>query len=439
MAVGDETRDEAFARLVRWARAAAGVLVLPMALRDVPPPPGAPSLLVAACTFSGMMLVLNAWSLWRSRLGDDSIRRRVTESALELVAALVTATALHHLAVFELTPGYLMVASMLAGLRLGARRGLALVVPAAVVLTTLRVSGVPTWVVPADVDAADLGVLVPPVVALLVLTTVTGMAVDAMRAAEARAAAARDEAELTNERLQRTNEALQRFARTIAHDLRAPLASAAGSAELVRDRGNQLTPTQLRSVTDTLASSARRASELVTDMLEVARGAERRQLVVSDLRVWLLTLLGPVLAECGGTLEVETDRASFAVAADPVRALLLNLVTNAVKHRDPAGDPPLVEVRIGQDEDRIRIDVDDDGPGIAPAQRDEVLRHGVRGDTPDTTGVGHGLAEVHRLVTEELSGTVRIGASPLGGARVTIVVPVSDDRPALVGTGVGST
>lgn len=434
MAGPDEGRDETFARLVRRARAAAAVLVLLMPLRDTAPPPGAPSLLTAALVFSSMMLALNAWSLWRSRRDDHSLRRRVVEAAAELVAALVTAAVLHHLATFEVTPGYLMVAAMLAGLRLGMRHGVALVAPAAVVLVVSRVAAVPPWVVPPGVDPTDLGLVVPPVVALLVLTSVTGLAVDAMRAAEARAEEARNRVEVTNTALRRTNDALRRFARTIAHDLRAPLASAAGSAELVRDRGNQLTAAQLQQVTDTLAHSARRASELVTDMLDVAEGTDQRRLVISDLRAWLLTLLGPVLAERGGTLEVRADRASSPAAAGPVRALLLNLVTNAVKHHAPTETPPAVVVTIEHDEDRVRIDVDDNGRGIPDAQRSDVLRPGVRGDTADATGTGHGLTEVHRSVTEELGGTLSIDDSPLGGARITVSLPLRHDQPSAEGS-----
>jgi signal transduction histidine kinase len=422
----DAVRDEALAGFARLARAIVAALVLLLLLRDTPVPPGAPRAEVAALTAIGAMLGITAWSLWRSRQHDNSMRRRSIEVSLDLLVGLLVATTLHHLALWEVTPSYLAVAAAHAGLRVGMRRGLALVVPTTAALVVMRIHGIPSWVVPSDVDALDLGLLWPPAVVLPVLVAVVGWATDQLREAEAEARAARLKAETTAEKFERANAALSRFARTIAHDLRAPLSAAAGSAELLRERGQQLPPEQVHQLTDTLARSARRASELVADMLDIAHGPDRsHRLVVSDLRAGLLTLLGPTLAQHDATLEIESDDNQYAVPPGHVRPAILNLVTNAVKH---GGDNRRIRVTIcAPSDDQIRIDVDDDGPGIPAADRRRLVLDGERGTT-SAQGTGHGLADVHRIVTEDLHGTLQLSDSPLGGTRATILIPTTTSR-----------
>jgi signal transduction histidine kinase len=69
----------------------------------------------------------------------------------------------------------------------------------------------------------------------------------------------------------------------------------------------------------------------------------------------------------------------------------------------------------------VHVVVDDDGPGVPPALRAEVLRRGVRADEA-APGSGLGLAIVADLV-ELYGGTIAIAASPLGGARASLVLP----------------
>ncbi|MDB4995126.1 MAG: hypothetical protein JWM74_2558, partial [Myxococcaceae bacterium] len=79
---------------------------------------------------------------------------------------------------------------------------------------------------------------------------------------------------------------------------------------------------------------------------------------------------------------------------------------------------------------RVAIHVDDDGPGVAAAERDTIFTPFVRGHrsgAPEDplAGLGLGLAIAKRSV-EAWGGTISVGGSPEGGARFTIVVPTSD-------------
>jgi signal transduction histidine kinase len=86
----------------------------------------------------------------------------------------------------------------------------------------------------------------------------------------------------------------------------------------------------------------------------------------------------------------------------------------------PGGDCCAIE--IGLDDHRfVQITVDDDGPGIAVADRERVFLFGNRGPT-EARGNGIGLALV-RLMVERAGGRVDVEPSPLGGARFVAMVP----------------
>lgn len=96
--------------------------------------------------------------------------------------------------------------------------------------------------------------------------------------------------------------------------------------------------------------------------------------------------------------------------------LLGNLLDNACKWADAQ-----VQLAIDKHATGITITVDDDGPGIDPGQRDEVLSRGAR---LDEQVAGHGLGlGIVRDIVEHLAGDLHLDSSPLGGLRVVISLP----------------
>jgi signal transduction histidine kinase len=108
---------------------------------------------------------------------------------------------------------------------------------------------------------------------------------------------------------------------------------------------------------------------------------------------------------------------------DRLAQALRNLLRNAVEHTQPGGT---VELRAREAADgRVQMWVDDDGPGIAPAERDRVFDRFHRADAArarSTGGTGLGLAIV-RAIVEAQGGSVWAAQAPLGGARVVIELP----------------
>lgn len=116
------------------------------------------------------------------------------------------------------------------------------------------------------------------------------------------------------------------------------------------------------------------------------------------------------------TVGVDVPEQVFVLADETVTAAIRNVVENAVHH---AGPDPTVEIRLEADDDQVRIHIGDDGPGISPERRDQVLE---RGSTDVVHGQGLGLFFVDRLL-DVYGGDLAIDESEWGGCLVTLSFP----------------
>ncbi|MBO0766841.1 MAG: HAMP domain-containing protein [Hyphomicrobiaceae bacterium] len=99
---------------------------------------------------------------------------------------------------------------------------------------------------------------------------------------------------------------------------------------------------------------------------------------------------------------------------------ITNLVTNATRYGG------YVVIRASTDKEWLNIDVDDDGPGIPPAERDNVFRPFYRlgnGRNQDTGNTGLGLA-IARDIARSHGGDIALSESSMGGLRATVRVPI---------------
>ena len=110
----------------------------------------------------------------------------------------------------------------------------------------------------------------------------------------------------------------------------------------------------------------------------------------------------------------------LAVRPGALRRALANVVENALRHARET-----VELRVKTEEGRVRLLVDDDGPGVPEPQRERVFRPFVRLDDArnlDAAGTGLGLAIARDLIHGH-GGHITLADSPLGGLRVEITLP----------------
>jgi signal transduction histidine kinase len=208
------------------------------------------------------------------------------------------------------------------------------------------------------------------------------------------------------------------FVADAAHELRSPLASMKTQLEVAQRVDGHT------ALTDDLHLDVVRMSALVDDLLTLARldGAhpdEPRAEPVS-----LAPVLTDLVAACAGArVDVqlgEIEPCAVLVRHDDLRRVVRNLLDNAVRH---AATSVRVTAR-GLDEGAV-VSVTDDGPGIAPADRDRVFERFTRLDASrdrDTGGSGLGLAIVQGLVTRA-GGSVQLTDAPDGGLLVEVTLP----------------
>lgn len=217
----------------------------------------------------------------------------------------------------------------------------------------------------------------------------------------------------------------------VSHELRTPLA---GLIALLDNLVDGIAPRDPASLAAALRQ-AERMSSLVEDLLDLAR-VDAGRAPLSPEPVDLSALLADATAQArvlGRAVEYDVEVAEeLTVQADPARLgqLVANLLDNASRH-SPAGGT--VRVVAAQHGDRVRLEVHDQGPGIAPADRDRVFEpFGTLRSAEGGGGTGLGLA-IARWVTDLHGGSIRfVDPEDGSGARVRVELPLTaTGRPAI--------
>jgi signal transduction histidine kinase len=224
------------------------------------------------------------------------------------------------------------------------------------------------------------------------------------------------------ERLEAASERQRAFVSDASHELRTPVATIQTLLEVGLRNGN------IESAAVRALEANGRLNTVVSDLLDLARldgvPLTPHDLPVVDLEEAVHEVLW---ADAHDGADDGVD-ASAVVAGRVLgdRALLVrairNLVDNARRHARSK-----VAVSVGVRGDQVVLTVDDDGPGIASADRARVFERFVRldfGRNRRDGGTGLGLAIVQRVV-EQHGGTVRVDESPLGGARFEVLLPAA--------------
>lgn len=207
----------------------------------------------------------------------------------------------------------------------------------------------------------------------------------------------------------------------IAHEFRNGLATIHGYSKLL-DPG-QLPETQ-RPYVEGIRAEAVSLGEIVTNFLNFARPA---QLALSDvdLRALCDRVIDDARSEArahGGVIELRGEFGEIQGDDVLLRQAFSNLLRNALEACAGAGVSPHVIVEATTDAVRgtCTVTVDDNGPGVPPASRERIFQPFF---TSKGHGTGLGLALVQKIVVSH-NGRVSAGVSPLGGARLQVVLPI---------------
>jgi signal transduction histidine kinase len=224
------------------------------------------------------------------------------------------------------------------------------------------------------------------------------------------------------------------FLSRMSHNLRTPLNSVLGFAQLLQM--GDLSAEQCESV-EYILIAGRHLLSLINEVLDLARiEAEGLSLAIepvrlADLLAESVDLIRPALAEKRITLHFDADNAAnAAVLADRqhLRQVILNLLSNAVKYNHEGGAVRLdcVAGRHGN----IRIRVSDDGPGIAPEHIARLFTPFDRlgAETSGIEGTGLGLVLSRQLV-EAMGGVMGVESHVGEGSIFWFEIALADNEP----------
>lgn len=226
-------------------------------------------------------------------------------------------------------------------------------------------------------------------------------------------------------RLEAARQAERDFVANAAHEMQTPLAGLHTQAQVARRAEDR---TMRDHALDQITRSVDRTSHMVRQLLDLAREQGRASspvgasTAVAAILAELADTYRPVAATHGMTLVIEPGCADITVpvSQDALRLALGNLIENALNYAAAGG---WVGVACTVDDVSREISVSDDGPGIAPAERDRLRRRFERGNGVKAGGSGLGLSIVEAAIAPG-GGRLDLRERPSGGLIAAIRFPV---------------
>jgi signal transduction histidine kinase len=238
-----------------------------------------------------------------------------------------------------------------------------------------------------------------------------------------------DELEQEASRRDQLDRSKDEFVLTASHELRSPLTSVQGFAELLMLEREKLSPKQAETV-EIILDNSRHLVRLLNDLLDLARSDAGRLAIAPKP-----TEVAPLIDDAVRTMRAQTESASQELTqqvepglpqinaeADRIRQILVNLLTNAHEYCPEEASIRVTAARIGAE---VEIAVSDNGPGMAADQVEHIFERFTRGDaglTQRVGGTGLGLA-ISKSLVELHGGTIGVTSTPGKGSTFRIRLP----------------
>lgn len=227
------------------------------------------------------------------------------------------------------------------------------------------------------------------------------------------------------------------FVSMLSHELRTPITTIFGTAQVLR---RPLDERDRANLVDDLASETDRLHRLVEDLLVLSR-FERGRLEISPEPILVQRVVSAAMHRAtsvhpGLQVTVVAAPGLPAALADAtyLEQVIRNLASNAVKY---AGETAQVEVRVRADGDQVRVEFEDDGPGVPDHERDRVFALFERlGRSSFQPGAGVGLF-VCRQLLEAMGGEISVRRGAGGGACFEFGLPALREELAMSPSGSG--
>ncbi len=220
----------------------------------------------------------------------------------------------------------------------------------------------------------------------------------------------------------------------VSHELRTPVTVIGGyNRLLLSEEVGPLHEEQRRFLGES-DKSCRRLSDFIGNLIEgsaAERGVGVLEVCSDSLAPVIADVvasLRPLLEARGARVRLDVDPEGSRARFDRVRVeqILTNLIGNAIKYASPGGRIVIETCRIRSEErEFVEVAVCDDGPGVAPEDRERIFQAYVRvGEEGGASGLGLGLAICKRLV-EAHGGTIDVTSREGGGSRFAFTLPMA--------------
>ena len=219
------------------------------------------------------------------------------------------------------------------------------------------------------------------------------------------------------------------FVLTASHELRSPLTSVQGFAELLMLERDKLSPKQADTV-EIILDNTRHLVRLLNDLLDLAR-SDAGRLTIKPAPTGVAPLVEDAVRTMRSQTEaaqqtlyskIEGDLPELSVDRDRIRQVLVNLLTNAHEYSPEGATIAVAAVcRNGA----VEIAVSDNGPGMAEDQLEHIFERFTRGDaglTQHVGGTGLGLA-ISKSLVELHGGTIGADSAPGQGSTFRVLLP----------------
>ena len=214
------------------------------------------------------------------------------------------------------------------------------------------------------------------------------------------------------------------FLMSVSHELRTPLTAIRGHVEALRE-GIAADPAVRAASLDMIASETTRLERLVGDVLDLAKLEAHRFTVLSEevdmarLCDQAYAAFGEEARRRGIDYEKRFDSSPTIVTdGDRVLQIISNLLSNAFRWTPDGGK---VELELAASNGRVSVAVDDNGPGVPPAERERIFRPFW---SRDDSGTGLGLAIAHELAAA-LGGGIQLDSEQGKGSRFELFLPAA--------------
>jgi signal transduction histidine kinase len=241
-----------------------------------------------------------------------------------------------------------------------------------------------------------------------------------------------DELELEASRRDQLDRLKDDFVLTASHELRSPLTSVQGFAELLMLERDSLTPRQAETV-EIILDNCRHLVRLLNDLLDLARSDAGRLTIQAepiDLPPLIDEVVRTMRAQTDGACQTLTERIEPGlpkVNAEQarIRQILVNLLTNAHEYSPEGASIEVSAMPVGAD--LVQVSVKDNGPGIPAEQLEHIFERFTRGDaglTQRVGGTGLGLA-ISKSLIELHGGSIAVDSQVGVGSTFSFRLPVA--------------